>query len=79
MKSALQAEQLGNECCEELLNHLLKCKNQSEACPVIHSFLLALCNERRHKHKSAICSGVTTALVDVLLTGLKAIKVESAQ
>lgn len=79
MKCHLQAEQIGNECGTELLNRLLKCENQSEACQVIHGFLFALCNERRHNHNSALCSGVTTALVDVLLTGLKAIKAESAK
>ena len=79
MKSSHQAEQHGSACCEEFLNHLLKCKNQAEACPEIHSFLLALCNERGHKHRSAVCSGVTTMLVDVLLTGLNANRAESAK
>ncbi len=80
MKKSRQAEQLGNERGEELLNRLLKCANQGEACPEIHCFLLALCNERGgHRYRTAVCSGVTTALVDVLLTGLKAIKAESAQ
>jgi uncharacterized protein YsxB (DUF464 family) len=73
MKNALQAEQLGAEHTIELLNHFLKCKNQREACPEIHSFLLALRNERGHKRRSAVCSGVTT----MLLVGLETIKREA--
>ena len=77
MKSSRQAEQHGSACCEELLNRLLKCRSQAEACPEIHGFLVALCNERGHKHRTAVCSGVTTMLVDVLLVGLETIKREA--
>jgi len=77
--SSLQkSEQLGSGCGEELLNRLLKCKSQGEASPVITDFLVALCDERGQKHRRAVCGGVAVMLVDVLLTGLDAIRARSA-
>ena len=72
------AEQLGMECGKELLNRLLTCKTQAQASPVITEFLTALCNERGQKHRHAVCGGVAVILVDVLLTGLDAIRARSA-
>lgn len=76
MNTAHKAEALGHECAIELLERLLPCKTQAQAVPIITDFLEALCHEPK-KHRSAACAGISTALVDVLMVGLDAIRARS--
>ena len=77
MNAAHKAEALGHESGIELLNRTLACKTQAQAVPIIAGFLEALCREPK-KHRSAACAGISTALVDVLMVGLDAIRARSA-
>lgn len=77
MNAADKAEARGHESTIELYDRLLSCKTQAQAVPIITGFLEALYNEPK-KHRSATCAGISTALVDVLMVGLDAIKTRSA-
>ena len=69
--AAHKAEMLGSEVAIELIDRLLNCETQAEACPIISSFFVAFGNERSGKFRAAAAGGVSGILVDVLLTGLR--------
>ena len=70
MSASHKAERLGHEAASVTLDNLLACHTQAEASPVISSLLVAFGSAPR-KHHAALAGGISVALVDVLMTGLR--------
>lgn len=69
-----EAEELGRDCGQVLIENLLACTAKEAAIPLIADFLVALGDERTRKFRQGAAIGAAEVLANALITGLSVLQ-----